>query len=34
MQGLLEKLGFDRRGFIHVEEDNDPRYAYELPARP
>ena len=34
MQGLLEKLGFDRRGVIHVEEDNDPRYAYELSARP
>ena len=30
MQGLLAKLGFRRCGIIHVVEDNDPRYAYEL----
>ena len=30
MQGLLTKLGFTRRGIIHVEEDNDPRYAYDM----
>ena len=29
MQGLLTKLGFSYRGIIHVEEDDDPRYAYE-----
>ena len=29
MQRTLEKLGFERRGIIHVIEDNDPRYAYE-----
>ncbi len=29
MQGLLLKLGFERRGIIHVEEDDNPRYAYE-----
>jgi len=29
MQGLLEKLGFERRGIIHVTEDEYPRYAYE-----
>lgn len=29
MQYLLEKLGFERRGIIHVVEDNYPRYAYE-----
>lgn len=29
MQGLLAKLGFERRGIIHVEEDDYPRYAYE-----
>ena len=29
MQNLLEKLGFERRGIIHVTEDNYPRYAYE-----
>ncbi len=29
MQGLLEKLGFGRCGIIYVEEDDDPRYAYE-----
>ncbi len=30
MQGLLNKLGFARRGVIHVEEDNDPRFAYDI----
>ncbi len=30
MQSLLTKLGFERCGVIHVEEDNDPRYAYEI----
>ncbi len=30
MQGLLCKLGFERRGVIHVVEDNDPRYAFEI----
>ena len=29
MQNLLTKLGFHKCGIIHVEEDNDPRYAYE-----
>ena len=29
MQNLLTKLGFDYRGIIHVEEDDDPRLAYE-----
>ncbi|MDO4649102.1 MAG: GNAT family N-acetyltransferase [Eubacteriales bacterium] len=29
MQNLLTKLGFVYRGIIHVEEDNDPRFAYE-----
>ena len=29
MQGLLAKLGFERRGIIYVHEDNDPRLAYE-----
>lgn len=29
MQRLLEKLGFERRGIIHVTEDEYPRYAYE-----
>ena len=29
MQRLLEKHGFTRCGVIHVEEDNDPRYAFE-----
>ena len=29
MQGLLEKLGFERRGIIYVVEDDYPRYAYE-----
>jgi hypothetical protein len=29
MQGLLAKLGYKRAGTIYVEEDNDPRLAYE-----
>ncbi|MDD5922173.1 MAG: GNAT family N-acetyltransferase [Eubacteriales bacterium] len=29
MQNLLTKLGFEKRGIIHVEEDAYPRYAYE-----
>lgn len=29
MQNLLEKIGFERRGIIHVVEDNYPRIAYE-----
>lgn len=29
MQRLLAKLGFEKRGIIHVEEDAYPRYAYE-----
>lgn len=29
MQGLLTKLGFEKRGIIHVVEDNYPRFAYE-----
>ncbi|MGN0255115.1 MAG: GNAT family N-acetyltransferase [Chordicoccus sp.] len=29
MQNLLTKLGFEKCGIIHVQEDNDPRYAYE-----
>ena len=29
MQGLLAKLGFRYCGIIYVEEDDDPRYAYE-----
>ncbi len=29
MQNLLASLGFDKRGIIFVEEDDDPRYAYE-----
>ena len=29
MQNLLQKLGFQRRGIIHVPQDNDPRIAYE-----
>ena len=29
MQNLLGKLGFTHCGIIHVEEDNDPRLAYE-----
>ncbi len=30
MQHLFEKLGFTFCGIIHVEEDDDPRRAYEL----
>ena len=29
MQNLLTKLGFEKRGIIHVVEDNYPRFAYE-----
>ena len=29
MQNLLEKLGFVRCGTVYVEEDNDPRIAFE-----
>ncbi|MBR2263052.1 MAG: GNAT family N-acetyltransferase [Firmicutes bacterium] len=29
MQRLMEKLGFTYCGIIHVEEDDDPRMAYE-----
>ena len=29
MQNLLKKLGFTRCGIIYVEEDNDPRVAFE-----
>lgn len=29
MQGLLKKLGFIHCGTIHVEEDDDPRLAFE-----
>lgn len=29
MQKLLEKLGFEKCGIIHVRQDNDPRIAYE-----
>lgn len=29
MQNLMQKLGFERCGIIYVEEDNDPRIAYE-----
>lgn len=29
MQKLLESLGFQQRGVIHVAEDTDPRFAYE-----
>ena len=29
MQSFLKKQGFTYCGIIHVEEDNDPRYAYE-----
>lgn len=29
MQRLLQKLGFVQRGVIYVEEDNDPRLAYD-----
>ena len=30
MQGLLTRLGFEKRGIIHVEEDDYPRFAYEI----
>ena len=33
MQRLLERNGFVKCGIIHVEEDNDPRYAYEKTER-
>ena len=29
MQNLLTKLGFEKRGIIHVVEDDYPRFAYE-----
>ena len=29
MQRTLGKLGFEKRGIIHVQEDNDPRIAFE-----
>ena len=29
MQNLLSKLGFSKRGIIHVVEDDYPRFAYE-----
>lgn len=29
MQNLLEKLGFEKRGIIRVERNNEPRLAYE-----
>lgn len=29
MQNLLKNLGFEKRGIIHVQEDDDPRFAYE-----
>lgn len=29
MQNLLNKLGFEKRGIIHVIEDSYPRFAYE-----
>lgn len=29
MQNLLAKLGFEKRGIIHVPQDNYPRFAYE-----
>ncbi|MBE6031800.1 MAG: GNAT family N-acetyltransferase [Clostridiales bacterium] len=29
MQSLLQKLGFEKRGIIHVVEDHYPRFAYE-----
>ena len=32
MQGLLKKLGFAHRGTIYVEEDDDPRLAFEKSA--
>ncbi len=30
MIGLLKKIGFRRCGIIHVEEDDYPRFAYEI----
>lgn len=30
MQHTLEGMGFAYRGIVHVVEDDDPRYAYEL----
>lgn len=30
MLGLLKRLGFTQCGTIHVEEDRDPRYAFEI----
>ena len=30
MQNLLAGLGFEKRGIIHVPQDDAPRYAYEL----
>ncbi|MBQ7535919.1 MAG: GNAT family N-acetyltransferase [Stomatobaculum sp.] len=30
MQSLLKKLGFQQCGIIYVEEDNDPRLAFEI----
>ena len=30
MQNLLTRLGFEKRGIIHVVEDDYPRYAYEI----
>ena len=33
MQNLLQKLGFEKRGIIHVEEDEYPRFAYEKSCR-
>ena len=33
MQGLLQKLGFEQCGTIYVEEDDDPRKAYEIQCR-
>ena len=29
MQSLLVKHGFVQRGIVHVEEDDDPRLAFE-----
>lgn len=34
MQSLLAKCGFTRCGVIHVEEDDDPRFAYERTGAP
>lgn len=33
MQNLLRKLGFEQCGIIYVEEDNDPRLAFEKTLR-